>query len=103
MKKEFYFKDEDSEICYTKDHFEDVMRFDKVTEMEVVEAIPDKIDGIFWCKAIAFCGDNSSDTCGKQCKHYAPRNGKSGCCKHYTTRIYTWGDKVTLKLDPCTN
>jgi hypothetical protein len=23
----------------------------------------------------------TSDTCGKQCKCYYPRNGKSGCCR----------------------
>jgi len=99
MKKEkYYFESSDSEICYSKDHFDDVMRYDKVTELEVYEALPEKLKGIFWCTCHAFCGDDSKETCGKQCKQYAPRNGKNGCCKSYTTKLFTHGDKVTIKL-----
>jgi len=98
MKKQLYFENEDSEICYTKDHFIDQMKFEVITEMEVNEAIPDKLNGIFWCKHEAFCGDDSSETCGKQCTSYKPINGKNGCCKYYTTRIYVWGEKIKLKI-----
>lgn len=30
----------------------------------------------------------TSDTCGKKCSAYAPRNGKSGCCR-WATRGFT--------------
>ncbi len=97
MKQQFYFKNEDSEICYTKDYFLDEMKDEKIAEMTVMEAVLDKSPGIFWCKEHFFCGDNSQDTCGNQCNAYEPRNGTSGCCKHYTTRIYSHGEKIILK------
>jgi len=100
MKIQYYFEDENSEICYTKKHFEIKMYEEDITEIEVFKAIPDKIKGIFWCKHYGFCGQTSESFCGKQCDNYAPRNGKSGCCKRYTTRIYLWGEKITLKLKP---
>jgi hypothetical protein len=98
MKKQFYFENEDAEVCYTEDYWKASMRMDETTEIDVMQAVPDKEKGIFWCKHEAFCGDDSTDTCGKQCYAYAPRNGKSGCCKYYTTTIYLHGDLVTLKL-----
>lgn len=97
MKKQYYFENEDSEICYTESHFQDIMKFEKVETIVVYEAVPDKINGIFWCRHEAFCGNDSSDTCGKQCRSYSPRNGKSGCYKYYTTKIYVCGNKITLK------
>ena len=97
MKNQFYFRNKDAEVCYTKDYFLEEMKTEGITEMEVYEAVPEKIPGVFWCKIECFCGDDSQDTCGKQCRAYAPRNGKSGCCRHYTTQIYYPGDKITLK------
>ena len=98
MKEQYYFEYSDSEVCYQKSYFEDEMRDNEITEMEVYEAHPDKTSGCFWCKVQHFCGDDSRDTCGKQCNEYEPRNGKSGCCKNYTTTLYMHGDKITLKL-----
>ncbi len=94
MKAKYYFLYSDSEICYEKSYFIDYM---DGKEIEVYEAIPEKIDGIFWCKEQMFCGDNSEETCGKICPDYKPRNGKSGCCKHYITTLYTHGNKIILK------
>jgi len=98
MKKQYYFEDEDAEVCHQLDHWEEHMRTEGLTEIEVMKAVPDKIPGIFWCRHVEFCGEDSSDTCGNQCNGYKPRNGKSGCCKHYTTQIYTHGEKIVLKL-----
>jgi hypothetical protein len=97
--KRLYFENENSEICYLEEHFMDIMRCDGVYEMTVMTAIPDKTSGVFWCSMHCFCGDDSKDTCGKQCKQYAPRNGKNGCCKHYTTTVYLHGENVILKLN----
>jgi hypothetical protein len=99
MKIQYYFEDENSEMCFTKGYFEVKMLRDGVTEMEVFKAIPDKEKGIFWCKHENSCGDSTEGTCGKNCEFYVPRNGKSGCCKDYTNIIYIWGEKVTLKLN----
>jgi len=97
MKREkYYFEDTDSEICYNENYFIESM-LEGETEIEVYEAISDRICGVFWCKIHCFCGDDSRDTCGRQCKDYKPRNGKSGCCKHYTTKLYIHGEKITLK------
>lgn len=97
MKNQFYFKSEDSEICYNESQFQEQMRLDNVKEMEVYKAESFKNSGSFWCKSDCFCGDDSSDYCGKQCESYAPRNGKSGCCKYYTATLYIPGEKVVLK------
>ena len=64
----------------------------------IFEANPIKISGVFWCKKYSAIGTNdySSDGCGKHCKYYTPRNGKSGCCKYHSTQLYEHGKKVTL-------
>lgn len=98
MKKQFYFKDEDALVCYTEDRFLEVMKFKKLKEMEVTEAILTKNSGYFWCKHECFRGVDSKNTCGKQCYAYKPRNGKSGCCIHYSKKVYLHGEKITLKL-----
>jgi hypothetical protein len=98
MKAKYYFLYPDSEICHQREYFETWMRFAGLNEIEVFEAVPDKISGIFWCKEQSFCGDGSYGICGKMCKDYSPRNGKSGCCKHYTTRLYVHGNKVKITL-----
>lgn len=101
MKKQYYFADVNSEICYTKEKFLDDMKADGVNQMTVLEAYPYKaVGGIFWCKHDCFCADGSSEHCGKDnCINYSPRNGKSGCCKYYTKELYGHGDEVVLKLE----
>ena len=81
-------------MCYTKDYF--IEKYATEDEIVLYEAITDRIKGIFWCKEEQFCGDDSRDSCGKKCRAYKPRNGKSGCCKHYTTKLYTHGDRIKL-------
>lgn len=99
MKTEkYYFEKSDSEICYSKKYFDYLMEENGITEIRVYEALKDRTMNVFWCRAQCFCGDDSKDTCGKQCREYSPRNGKSGCCKHYTTTLYTHGEQITIKL-----
>lgn len=101
MKKKFYFKNEGDEICYTEEKILADMKSDGIDELTVLEAYPYKASGgIFWCKHDCFCGDDSYEYCGKDnCRNYTPRNGKSGCCKYYTTIMYGTGDEVTLKVE----
>jgi len=99
--RKLYFEAEDSEICYTEDYF--LNEIEPGEEIEVYEAIKykpeDRIPGVFWCQVHEFCGDNTADSCGKQCKEYEPRNGVSGCCRHHTTALYSPGEKVTFKKE----
>ena len=95
----YYFKHSGSEICYTKAYFDNYMKQNGLTEIEVYNAEREKIPGIFWCKEHQFCGDGTLDTCGKRnCNDYKPRNKVSGCCVHHTSWLYTHTDKITLKL-----
>ena len=99
--EKLYFEDEDGEMCYSEDYFQQLMKDNENTEIEVYEAVKEKIAGIFWCGKLDFCGDKTfeyDNPCGKQCEEYAPRNGVSGCCRYYKTNLYYAGDKITLKL-----
>lgn len=96
MKTKFYFKYKDSETCYSESYFINYMKDNDIDKIDVFEAIKERVEGAFWCKHECFCGDNSQDTCGQQCVNYSPRNGKNGCCRHYTTLMYTHGDKLRL-------
>jgi hypothetical protein len=93
----FYFESNNSEICYSEDYFQDLMNFEGWSEMDVVEAIPERIPGVFWCNVHCFCGENTAHTCGRQCREYKPRNGKNGRCRHHSVNLFTHGNPVTLK------
>ena len=56
----------------------------KIEETKVWEA-EIEIDGdYFFCKVFGEIGEKSEaeNSCGKSCKNYSPRNGKSGHCKN---------------------
>ena len=95
MKKKYYFENEDAEHCYTEEYFQDTMRFDEITEMTVLEAIPAKISKseFIYCKENETVGEKSE--CGRNCPYYEPRNGKNGMCKH-RGKLYEHGDEVKL-------
>jgi len=92
----YYFEDIDSEQCFTKDTFIDMMKFNNVKEMEVLEAIKETVSGMIYCKASGSVGEKGE--CGKQCDDYQPKNGKSGMCRNQG-QLYRHGDKVILKLN----
>ena len=93
----YYFENEDAEGCFTKEHFIDEMKHNGLTEMEVMEAVPQKSNETeyMWCNAIGEVGEKGN--CGKMCENYLPRNGKSGICANQG-RLFKAGEKVTLKL-----
>jgi hypothetical protein len=93
--KKLYFKDEDSEHCYPEDHFQDVMRFSRLTKIKVFEAVKSKDKNFIYCKEAQTCGEASE--CGKDCEDYTPKNGKNGCCKNRGT-MYDFGSEVELFL-----
>jgi hypothetical protein len=67
------------ELAWKKSCWRDVAH--NIGKPVVVELQKREKGGEFlWCAYyIDFVRTN--DTCEKQCKHYLPRNGKSGCCR----------------------
>lgn len=97
MKAEkYYFQDEDSEHCYTKDYFIREMEETGLKEMKVLEAVKGGVDKDFiWCKETDTCGEKSE--CGRMCDDYKPRNGKNGICIHRGILYsYSYGKEVIL-------
>lgn len=94
MKK--YFENKDSENCYEKDYFDDIMRLNNTTKIEVFEAEIEFKTGYFWCDELLEIGEVGCG-CGKMCEDYKPRNGKNGRCVH-SKSPYGLGEKITLKL-----
>lgn len=89
----FYFETEHSEWCYHLDYFK-AMGLD---EMELFEAIPERIAGIGWCKEFQEVVETGG--CGKVCDSYNPKNGKNGICLHKKSTLFTHGEKVTIKFN----
>jgi hypothetical protein len=93
-----YFASVNDEICYPLSYFKMLMEYEGYEEMELIEAEKSKIpDGYFWCKSYECICEKDDYLCGKICKGYEPRNGKSGCCKHYSLVGYDHTEKI-LKL-----
>jgi hypothetical protein len=82
MKKQFYFYNEDDEMCYNIEGIKRKMKEDGITEKEVFLAIRDKWSGMFWCKCFGVPCEVGGG-CGKECSEYVPRNGIKGICKHH--------------------
>lgn len=93
--KKFYFRSEDSENCYTLDHHLAEAREEGLSEIELFKAIPDIVDGFFYCRAVGECSEEGH--CGKECEDYAPKNGKSGMCRH-KGKFHAHGEKVVFKV-----
>ena len=94
-----YFRNQDSETCHDLDFHLEEAREEGLQEIELFEAIPDKDKSYFWCKSFSeVCGIGPDfEPCGKSCEDYAPRNGKSGICKH-KTHCYTHGNTVNFNV-----
>ena len=88
----FYFETENSELAYPLDHFKAMGH----KEMELFEAVPERIKGIGWCKE--FQEILEMGNCGKICDKYKPRNGKNGVCLHKKSTLFEHGEKVIMKF-----
>lgn len=73
----------------------DYMRENGIPEMKVYEGEPEYDTDHFYCKEYFEVGLKSEGSCGKICEGYAPRNGKSGRCKH-STHCYDITDRVKV-------
>lgn len=97
MKTKYYFENEDSEYCLNLEGIKDVMRFKEVTELEVFTALPTKSVDMMYCVKAGDVGEKGF--CGKDCKDYKPRNGKSGNCLYNRSTLYERGSKTIVKLE----
>jgi hypothetical protein len=91
----YYFRTEDSEMCYTLDYLLEQAKEAGLTEIELLTAIPQKVEGMIWCRAVDGCGEKGE--CGKQCDSYKPRNGKSGICREQG-RLYEPDKKLKFQV-----
>lgn len=97
--KYYFWPDNDELMCFTLDSIKDQMRYNEIYEAEIIEATIVTGGGFFFCDEYNEIGE-SGESCGLQCQKYAPRNGKSGRCKHHKN-TYEPSDKVrTLKIKP---
>lgn len=82
-KKKIYFSEMDDEFCHPIPYLLKEMEDRELTETKVHSAKVDYDSDYGWCKAFSVPLEKRESGCGKECKHYEPRNGKSGCCKEY--------------------
>ena len=92
----YFFETQDSEMCYTKEHFLNEME-DNLTEMEVYPAKMIVGEPFAWCTELETSIETRKDDCGKWCNDYAPRNGKNGRCKHSSNTYEASEIPVTIK------
>lgn len=96
MKKQFYFASKDDEMCYEKSYFKSVMEYEGWSEMTLYKAISQYVSDMFWCNHFSAVLDQSENQCGFHCKGYVPKNGKSGCCKHFSKKLYEPSDETLI-------
>lgn len=96
MAKKKYFRTPDSELCYTLDYHVEIAKSEGLEEIELYEAMPERIRGALWCRAV----DEYTEVgnCGKICEFYKPRNNVSGMCKYRSNTLYSCGKKVKFNL-----
>lgn len=81
----------------------EVLREGVLTHVRLYPAVKEKGTGDFYCNEFDFVGNSrmaSADyhRCGRACDAYAPRNGKSGRCRH-SKAVYDTAPAVLLKRD----
>ena len=94
-KVKYYFRSTESEMCYSLEYHLVDAKDEGLKEIELFEAMPEKIDGMFFCRAVGEITE--APFCGKQCDDYEPKNGKSGMCKH-KSNFWVPGEKKTFKV-----
>lgn len=88
-----YFQNKDDNVCYNLIYFKWILVHENLDEIILFEAQRQYIGDVFWCKEYQTAGDKNEGTCGKFCEKYEPKNGISGCCKHYSLKLYEPSDK----------
>lgn len=92
-----YFQDpEQGENCCSLEYYKHYLRLGQLENpLRLVRGVRSDIPGLFWCKSVWALG--AKGECGNCCTEYAPRNGKSGACKHFGF-LYERDDSEVLEL-----
>lgn len=97
-KNRYYFR-KDEIFCYTIENHLQYMRENHIEEMVVLLAKRVTNSDYFFCKHFNEIGEKSEGGCGKICKVYSPRNGKSGACKFVGYFYERTNERFILKVD----
>ncbi len=91
----FYFKNIDSEMCYTLQSHIIEAKEEGLEEIALVEAIETKVEGIVWCGLLDVSLEKSE--CNKkECASYNSISGRGVCS--YRGKLYEHGEEVTFKI-----
>jgi hypothetical protein len=92
-----YFSDiTQDDACYSRQAIINIAKKQKLSEVEMFEAIIVRNVDFFYCSAFGWIGEKGD--CGKLCKHYIPRNGKSGICKFNKPAYKKSDKKIIVKI-----
>lgn len=91
-----FFENEDATSCHPLDHFISMVKSDGLKEISILEAIPDfRNEDHVWCGYVDAATERNE--CNKSsCDAWI--KGKGNVCDN-RGRLYSHGEKVTLKLD----
>ena len=89
----------DGEYCFPKEHIKEWMIDNDIQETLIIEATMEIGGGHFYCREFGEVGV-TGEGCGKICKAYKPRNGKSGRCCHSANCYVETDKKRILKIKP---
>lgn len=95
--KKLYFSTLDDTFCTTLEEHIDVAKFNGLTEITLIEAVPDnETKDYIWCGLHNEAGDRSE--CTKySCEGYSKKGGR-GVCEH-RGNLFLHGNKVTFKVE----
>lgn len=96
--KRYFFEKNYDLLCYNLAYYKKQMIESNLTELTLSLAKKINEFGMFYCKEFEEIGEKSESNCGKECKHYDPRNGKSGACKKIGFVYENTEEKYILKL-----
>jgi hypothetical protein len=84
-----YYSYKDDEECYLLSHFIDLINQGEIEDGIILEEMKREYgSNIFWCNLYDVIFEKGEGDCGfEQCVGYDPRNGKSGCCKHFVAPL----------------
>ena len=97
MKKKprYYFRDTDSEQCYTIDYFYEQLNENDLIQMQIYPAIIEYGIDYFWCDEFEAVGEKG-ESCGILCEKYKPRNGKNGRCVYHKNCYFPGETSITI-------
>lgn len=98
-KAKYYFNEFNEETAYTLDYHIEQAKENRLSEIVLFKAIPYKENGYFWCHVIGESGEEKEGVgCGLFCNDYAPKNGKSGMCRHKSKIFYKKGERIIVNV-----